>query len=75
MINTEYGNIYVLTADIGGSHITSAICDIARQNVLPDTIRRLEFDSKDTAENILNSWTACLESSLGVIKVDLNGVG
>lgn len=75
MINTEYGNIYVLTADIGGSHITSAICDIAGQNVLPDTIRRLEFDSKDTAENILNSWTACLKSSLGVIKVDLNGVG
>jgi glucokinase len=75
MIKTEHSNTYILTADIGGSHITSAICDIARQHIFPETVRRLEFDSRGSAESILNSWTACLKSSLGIFEVDLNGVG
>jgi len=51
---------YVLTADIGGSHITGAICECNENTVIKSTLCRAEFSSKASAENILNSWASVL---------------
>lgn len=54
----------VLTADIGGTHITSAIVDISTWQILEDTISRSHVNSKSDAKSILLSWKNCLTDSL-----------
>ena len=46
----------VLTADIGGSHITVGICDLETRTILPQSIVRKDVFSKGSANDILSSW-------------------
>ncbi len=46
----------ILTADIGGSHITAAICDLENYNILPQSATRVGVDSKSSAKKILACW-------------------
>ncbi len=46
----------VLTADIGGSHITAGICDLATRTILTESIIRMDVFSKGSANYILSSW-------------------
>jgi len=46
----------ILTADIGGSHITVGICDLATRAILPQSIVRMDVFSKGSAHDILSSW-------------------
>lgn len=55
---------FILTADIGGSHITVGVCDISTLEIIPDTITRVEVRSNGTAGDILSSWEAALEQVL-----------
>lgn len=59
-------NSIVLGVDVGGSHITSALIDINRGELLPGTEARVALDSTGPAEEILNSWTNLITISLGV---------
>lgn len=52
---------YILTADIGGTHITAGICDLRNQTIIPGSIIRADVDSKGTADTILTSWTDALK--------------
>jgi len=47
---------YILTADIGGSHITVGICDLVTRVILPQSIVRMDVFSKGPAKDILSSW-------------------
>jgi len=47
---------YILTADIGGSHITAGICDLENYTIYPQSIIRAEVNSRSPANNILNVW-------------------
>jgi glucokinase len=62
--NLFFTSGHILTADIGGSHITAGICDLQRSLILPETLVRADVDSKAPAEVILNSWTDALKSSI-----------
>ncbi|MEO3404911.1 ROK family protein [Mucilaginibacter sp. CAU 1740] len=62
--NPVFTSGYILTADIGGSHITVGICDLQQSLILPETLVRADVDSKAPAEVILNSWTDALKSSI-----------
>ncbi len=55
---------FILTADIGGSHITSAICPLQSHTILTQSITRLEVDSKNSAKSILSSWKSAFEQVL-----------
>jgi glucokinase len=55
---------YILTADIGGSHITVGICDLETYAIYPQSIVRAEVNSKGPANNILNVWGNVLEQVL-----------
>ena len=53
----------VLAADIGGSHITSAIIDTDKELILPGSVSRLPVDKSESAENIIQAWSKCLKNS------------
>lgn len=54
----------ILTADIGGSHITAAICDLESHSILPQSITRVDVDSKGSAEYILACWESAFKQVL-----------
>jgi glucokinase len=55
---------YILTADIGGSHITVGICDLRTHTISEQSAIRVEVDSKGSATSILISWTNAFEKVL-----------
>lgn len=52
---------YILTADIGGSHITVSICDLQNYTIFDECTTRVEVNSKGTADEILNAWTSAFK--------------
>jgi len=56
MQNNNLSSPYILTADIGGSHITLSICDLETYTIQDNATIRVEVDSKGPATEILNSW-------------------
>lgn len=65
MQKTITHNPFVLTADIGGSHVTAAICNLETGSVIKDTRFRTEFSSKSSAESILENWIKVFNRALG----------
>lgn len=53
-------NNYVISADIGGTHITAAVIDLEKKMIIEDTRTRLSVDSQGTATEILKSWAEAL---------------
>jgi glucokinase len=51
---------FVLSADIGGSHITAAIIDIDKRRICEETITRIPVDCHGSQQEILHSWSRCL---------------
>jgi glucokinase len=47
----------ILGIDIGGSHITAALVDKDSHLLIRDSYRRIHFNSKGTAEEIINAWS------------------
>jgi len=74
-MNTDFTGRYVLTADIVGSHITTAVCDINTNKVLESTCCRIEFYSKGAAEDILRAWTDSLAASLKKHEASISALG
>src|ERR1700744_4149198 len=66
---------YILTADIGGTHITTAVCHTETYTLLQNSRYRVEFNSKDTAENILNAWVTCFRQTLQNTTMEIAGIG
>jgi glucokinase len=55
---------YILTADIGGSHITVSICDLQNYAILEEYATRVEVDSRGTADDILTAWAGIFQQVL-----------
>lgn len=55
---------FVLAADIGGTHITTAVVDMSTYTVLPETRVRRTLNSADSAKSILQEWEAAFRASL-----------
>lgn len=66
---------FVLTADIGGSHITTAICNTLSNTIVPESMARVSISSKDTAENIFAAWNKCFMASLTGFQPGVSGLG
>ena len=63
-MQTNTSTTYILTADIGGSHITAAICNLQSHTILEQSIYRVEVDSKGSAGSILASWKTAFDQVL-----------
>jgi glucokinase len=54
----------ILTADIGGSHITAGICDLRSYRIVSQSTTRAEVNSKGLITDILTSWTNAFQEVL-----------
>ena len=66
---------YVLTADIGGSHITSAVCNIETNTIIPESLVRIELSSKGSADNILKAWENAFQQSIKSVNLPVSALG
>lgn len=57
-------NSYVIGADIGGSHITAALVDLASGAVVDDCKFKEPVNAGADAKDILMHWTACISRVL-----------
>lgn len=58
---TKQPPTHVLTADIGGSHMTAGIGDFNTNTVIPESIIEVKVMSKGTAKEILQAWKLGLQ--------------
>jgi glucokinase len=54
----------VLSADIGGSHITTALVDMQHRILLPGTLQRAHINSRGNTADIMNGWTTVMQETL-----------
>jgi glucokinase len=74
MLTNTVQSPYVLSADIGGSHITAAIVDMKQKKVLSETQMRVQVNSYGTAEQILQIWERTLTWVLRNAEVEINSL-
>lgn len=55
----------VLGADIGGTHITTALIDMQEGTLVADSYHREHVDAHGSAEHIIKSWAGVIRKSLG----------
>jgi len=55
---TKQDSPLVIASDIGGTHITAALVDIGRWQVIPSSTTRYPVDSHADAKSILSAWAA-----------------
>ncbi len=65
---------YVITADIGGSHITSGICNIQTHEILHKSISRFAVMCNSSAENILSTWIKSFKETREQVDVKISGL-
>lgn len=60
---------FVLSADIGGSHMTTVMMDIGNKVEVPDTWFRVRLDSTASAEEIIRTWANAITTSIASANV------
>lgn len=53
----------VTGVDIGGSHISSALVNLTKNKIVPDTLCRKLVDSKAPADEVIEQWSQCIQTS------------
>nr|WP_294899183.1 ROK family protein [uncultured Pedobacter sp.] len=53
-----------LGADIGGSHITTALVNLSDEQILENTLVRVKVNSDGSAAEILDQWTIAIKNTL-----------
>ncbi|WP_026904179.1 ROK family protein [Pedobacter glucosidilyticus] len=54
----------VMSADVGGSHITTALVNITQQSLLQETLIRERVNPQGTPEEIIDNWSSCIIRTL-----------
>lgn len=68
-------NNYVIGADIGGSHITAALVDLASGAVVDDCKFKEPVNAAAGAREILDRWTACIGRVLAAANTEVAAIG
>jgi glucokinase len=55
---------HALVLDIGGSHVTSALVDLDKQNVIGSSLHRAHVNPDLNADKLLNAWVAAARKAL-----------
>ncbi|AZQ63866.1 ROK family protein [Flammeovirga pectinis] len=67
---------FILTADIGGSHITTAVVDFTTKKVVKSTVYHKVINSNATDGNvIISDWLAAFKNSLQAFTNPIEGIG
>lgn len=73
-MNYPLNNNYVVGADIGGSHITAAVCDVHNHAVIRSTFNRAELNSKSNANQILTIWINTIQETMAHFPMPVSGL-
>jgi glucokinase len=65
---------YVLTADIGGSHITAGIFDLVNDKIVENSLSRVKLQSTGSAPDILLTWVCAFKNALKNAKLPVSGL-
>lgn len=66
---------FILSCDIGGSHITSAIVDKTSWSLIEETITRTHVNSLENAKSIFSEWTENMKSCLSKYGEQVTKIG
>ena len=72
-MRTNYSSI-VAGVDIGGSHITVALVDLERKNLITQTSTRLRIDANAPAEKIISLWSEAIRKAHGDLPLGKIGI-
>lgn len=75
MRTNETTSTYILTTDIGGTHITSAICNLELKTIISESLTRVEVFSKGTADHVFTAWNTAFQYSLANCPGTVSGMG
>ncbi len=65
----------VLGVDIGGSHITTALIDCRKKSILEGSVLRQKIDAGETAEKILQDWSATIRNTMALTAMPVRKIG
>jgi glucokinase len=65
----------VLSADIGGSHITAGLIDLENKKVLGGSLKRTAVDARGSSDEILGKWSQLLGEILHLSPVKVTSLG
>jgi len=65
----------VLSADIGGSHITAGLIDLENRKVLAGSLKRTVVDARGSSDEILGKWSQLLVEILHLSPVKVSSIG
>ena len=69
-------NYAAIGVDIGGSHISSAACDVNGQTLLKDTLTENDLDNHASAEEIISIWGKTLQETIEKVgRQNVGGIG
>src|SRR5690606_31510044 len=66
---------YILSCDIGGTHITSAIVDNSTWTIVDGTIIRSHVNSLADAKSIFQDWTSNMKTCLSKVDYSISQIG
>lgn len=66
---------YILSCDIGGSHITSAVVEARSWKILEETITRSTVNSLTDAKSIFQDWTSNMRTCLAKVNAPIHQIG
>lgn len=75
ILDDQIPQSYILTADIGGSHITTAICNANNFSVEESSMTRIAVDSNASSMDIMSKWTSALHLAVKKSSFIVTGVG
>ncbi len=65
-----------LGVDIGGSHISCAVCNIDEKRYLPETFSENDLDNQGTVEEIIGTWSRTIQSTIDKVGLEnVSGIG
>jgi len=65
----------VLGVDVGGTHITAAVIDLANKAMIETSVCRKDVNAHGTADEILSSWTSAMIESINTSSEKITQVG
>lgn len=62
--------------DVGGSHVSCAVCHIEEKTFLPETLSENDLDNQGTQEEIIGIWSQTIRKTIGKVGLDsVKGIG
>lgn len=66
---------YACGVDIGGSHVTAAIIEIASNTIVKDSVNRSWIDASKSAGDIVQDWTVIIKKALAAVNEQRVNIG